>query len=89
MRIRVKDEGLLARYQWNLRTAEFLVCARCGCYVAALTSPDRSLGTVNVNVLDEAGRFDRPPQPVDYDAETPEERRRRREAGWTPAVWRR
>src|SRR2546421_12496625 len=62
VRIRAKDEGLLARYQWNLRTAEFLLCARCGCYAGAVTSPDRSLATVNVNVLDDAARFTQPAQ---------------------------
>src|SRR5207244_4509780 len=87
VRIRVEDEGLLGRYRWNLRTAEFLVCARCGCYVGAVTSPDRALATVNLNVLDEAARFSQPPQPVSYDGEPSEQRRRRREAGWTPALW--
>ena len=32
-RLRVGDPDLLNRYQWNLRSAEFLVCKRCGNYL--------------------------------------------------------
>ena len=40
-RISVRDPEQVIRYQFGLETADFLVCARCGIYVAAvLTSGD-------------------------------------------------
>jgi hypothetical protein len=84
--VRVRDEAQLSRYQWGTRSAEFLVCRTCGGYAGAvMTSGARKYMTVNVNLAEDPSRFTRPALPVNYDAETPEERRKRREAAWTPA----
>jgi hypothetical protein len=84
--VHVRDEAQLSRYQWATRSAEFLVCRTCGGYAGAvMTSGGRKYMTVNINLMDEASRFTQPALPVSYDAETADERRKRRESAWTPA----
>jgi hypothetical protein len=84
--VSVRDPAKLSRYQWALRTADFLVCRDCGGYLGAVTTaPGRRYMTINVNLFEEAGRFTQASVPVDYDAETEDERRKRRAASWTPA----
>jgi hypothetical protein len=81
----VEDERLLSRYRFGLRTADFLICARCGVYVAAIFSEeDRAWAVLNCNVLDKRAAFGAA-EPVDYDGETVESRQTRRRARWTPA----
>jgi hypothetical protein len=85
--ITVDDPSALTRYRFGLRTADFLVCARCGVYVAALMTEARgSWATVNVNVLEAVDGFGREPECVSYEGETESERRTRRRARWTPAI---
>jgi hypothetical protein len=87
VRFSVREPDALVRYRFALRTAEFLVCARCGIYVAAvLGDGGGSYATVNVNVLDRADEFSRAVTPVSYEAETETARRARRVARWTPAT---
>jgi hypothetical protein len=90
-RIRVLDPELLNRYQWNTRSAEFLVCRRCGNYLgcALPTSSGGWVAALNVNLFDESGQFTQDPVKVSYDSESLEDRRRRRESTWTPATWER
>ena len=85
--IAVREPEAAVRYRFGLRTADFLVCGRCGVYVAAvLTEGGASWATVNVNVLHEAERFVKEPEPVSYEGESESQRRARRRAKWTPAV---
>jgi hypothetical protein len=82
----VRDAAQLSRYQWAARGAEFLVCRTCGGYAGALlTVEGRGYMTVNINLMDDEARFTLPSLSVSYDAETPDDRRKRRESGWTPA----
>jgi hypothetical protein len=84
--IRIRDEAQLSRYQWATRSAEFLVCRTCGGYAGAvLTTGGRKYMTVNVNLAEDPSQFVLPPLPVDYEGESVEERRKRRESAWTPA----
>jgi hypothetical protein len=82
---RIENAGLLVRYRFGLRTAEFLVCAQCGVYLGALiATPKGRFGIINVNALQP-----RPPdlpqmQAVSYEGESEFERTARREARWTP-----
>lgn len=86
LELAVKDEKMLHRYRFGLSTADFWLCKKCGCYVAATIETERGLfATLNLNVLDDAALFTKKPKPVVYDAETEEERTARREARWTPA----
>jgi hypothetical protein len=80
----------LARYQFDTRSADFLVCRRCGVYLGALITSDgsdgdtrRSFATVNSRAL--AYNFTQAPSPARYDQESGAERIARRLANWTPA----
>jgi hypothetical protein len=89
-RLRVSDPALLSRYQWNLRSAEFLVCKRCGNYLGcAMPVRDGWVASLNANLFAEVAQLTQPALEMNYDAETLEQRRRRREENWTPAVWER
>ena len=77
----------LLRYRFGLGTADFLVCGRCGVYMAAvMTEGTRCYATVNVNAFDAVHRFTQPATPVTYEGESAPERSARRRARWTPAV---
>jgi hypothetical protein len=78
----------LNRYEFGLRTAQYLVCRRCGIYVAAVcASADGERGLVNVNCLADRAAFAGEPKPVGYDAEGREARLARRARNWTPVRW--
>lgn len=83
-RIGVQDPSLLSRYAFGLRTAEMVVCARCGAYAGAVMREGGSgWAVLNTNLmLDPA--FDRPAQKVSYEGETAEQRIARRKKMWTP-----
>ena len=85
--IRIADESKVSRYRWGLATADFLVCARCGIFAAAVMEDGgRRWATVNVNALADRARFTRAPQPVSYEGEDREQRIARRKLRWTPVV---
>ena len=85
--ITVRDPEQLLRYRFGLETADFLVCRRCGIYVAAVMNEGAGCwATVNVNTLDVVDRFAQPATPVTYEGESAAQRTARRRARWTPAV---
>jgi hypothetical protein len=85
--IRAGQADLIGRYTFGLRTAEYLVCRRCGVYVAALTTGEsQKRGIAIVNCLDEHRQFTRAPIGVDYDSENRDDRIERRRRRWTPAI---
>ncbi len=47
------------------------------------------VASLNANLFAEAAQFTQRALEMNYDAETLEQRRRRREESWTPAVWER
>ena len=85
VKITVHDPNLLIRYRFGLKTADFLICKRCGIYLAAvMTVGDRVYATVNINTFDFLESFKQKPLTVSYDGESEAERRARREKNWTP-----
>jgi hypothetical protein len=75
----------LQRYRFGLRTADFLLCRRCGVYVGAVIAGARGrYGIINVNALAPLPPGLAPPRPVCYDGESPADRAQRREQRWTP-----
>jgi hypothetical protein len=87
MSIAVRDAGTLVRYRFGLRTADFLICGRCGVYIGALMEDEgKSWFTVNVNAFRPPPRDDFPIAPVDYDAEDVPARIARRKERWTPVT---
>jgi hypothetical protein len=68
--ISVQDASQLKHYRFGLRTADYLLCASCGVYVAAVTTDDEEpRAVVVINVLDDRDLFNRDPVAVDFDAE--------------------
>ena len=87
VQFRIADATSLVRYRFGLRTAEFLVCGRCGTYVAAVvTTKHGRFATINLNALERCpdGLLDA--EPVAYDRETEPQRIARRERAWTPVA---
>lgn len=86
--IQIRDPAKLNRYRFGLNTADYLVCAACGVYVAAICeTPAGRRATINVNCLDERAAFTREPLPVDYGGETRDARLKRRAEMWTPVPY--
>jgi hypothetical protein len=86
-RITVHDPNQLIRYRFGLKTADFLICGRCGIYVGAVITVDSTCYAVlNTNTFNSAESFTREARAVNYDGETETERIRRRQANWTPSV---
>jgi hypothetical protein len=84
LEIRIVDPAEAVRYRFGPRTADFLICGRCGVYVAAvLSTSGGAVATLNANVLDDRAAFTQAPEPVSYDDETPQERLMRRAERWT------
>jgi hypothetical protein len=88
--LRAADWSLVEPYRFGLRTADYMVCRRCGVYVAAVC--ETAAGTravVNVNCLPDRAAFTATPVVSEYDGETSEARASRRAANWMPASIRR
>jgi hypothetical protein len=81
-----REEDLI-RYQFGTGTADFLLCATCGVFVAAvMRGPAGELGTLNVAGTRMEHLFDRSPEPVSFEGESADQRRTRRAGKWTPTV---
>jgi hypothetical protein len=81
------DWSQVQRYRFGSATADYVVCRRCGVYVAAVCATRSGLrAVVNVNCLEDRAAFTRAPAAPDYDGETTEARLDRRAANWMPAV---
>lgn len=83
----LRDPGALIRYRFGLRTADFLICARCGAYIGALMEEGgKSWFTVNVNTFRPPPRDDFTIVPADYEGEDVPARIARRKQRWTPVI---
>ena len=80
--LKVREPQLLERYRFALKTADFLVCRRCGVYIGAAL--EDKWFTVNVNTFKQPPPIGFPAVPHDFDAETIEQRIARRRMKWTP-----
>ena len=79
--------GTINRYQFGLRVTDFLLCAECGTYVAAVSEIDgATLGVVNVLGVSLAGFEGRAADPMNYDGEDADQRLDRRQGRWMPTV---
>ncbi len=82
-----REPAQVTRYRFGLRTADFLVCARCGVYVGACIETERgAYGIINVRTLSPTPADLPAPAPMSYDGEDVSARAQRREARWTPCV---
>jgi hypothetical protein len=67
--ISVDDPSHLVLYAFGLKTASYVLCGRCGGYVAAITNEEPQRATVIANALQDGKRFSKTPIPVTYDTE--------------------
>ncbi|CAN7407362.1 GFA family protein [Mesorhizobium sp. LjNodule214] len=87
--ILVQDEERLRKYQFGLRTADYLVCRECGVYVAAVAGDGEGARAIaNINALDDRMQFSREPVAVNFDTESRESRLARRRSRWMPVEMR-
>lgn len=81
----VRDATILSRYRMGLGITEFLVCGRCGVYVGALMDDGgKQLMTLNANTFVPCPPANHIAKPVEYEAESVEQRVSRRRERWTP-----
>lgn len=81
----IREPGLLQRYRFGGRTADFLLCRRCGGYVGAQMIADgRTFGIVNLHALREPPAGLPLAVAMSYDGEAARERQERRVRRWTP-----
>ena len=65
------DWSLVERYRFGSRTADYVICRRCGVYVGAVCETSSGLrAVVNVNCLDDRAEFTQVPAAPDNDGET-------------------
>ncbi len=81
--IRAKDADAFIRYQFGMKTADFLSCKQCGVLIGSVCKADDGLRmVVNANLFLDAETGDS--MATDSSGETLDERNKRREAAWTP-----
>ncbi|MEZ4363041.1 MAG: hypothetical protein R3B48_22810 [Kofleriaceae bacterium] len=86
LEIKVAREAELIRYRFGLQLADFLLCASCGVFVAALEPGPPARAVLNLAILDLAAEFTSTPTRFEaYDSEDVAARTARRARGWTPA----
>jgi hypothetical protein len=87
LEISVQDPKLLSRYLFGTRTAEFLVCAKCG-VAPAVTSliKDRLYAVVSVNAFDNVDSSMIRRAAATFDGESEEVRLTRRAQNWISSV---
>lgn len=77
--------GLLQKYRFGLKTADFLLCRRCGVYIGALIEiGSKAFGIINIHALAEVPENLAPIAASSYDGEDTGGRVARREQRWTP-----
>jgi hypothetical protein len=85
--ITAADWSLVERYRFGTRTADYLLCRRCGVYIGAVCETSSGLrAVVNVNCLADRAAFTQVPAAPDYDGEATDARLARRATNWMPAA---
>ncbi len=85
VRFRHEDPGMISRYRFGHRTADFIFCGRCGGYLGAVTEEGgQALMVINIHALDPQPDGLPAARPMSYEDETGGDRNARRSARWTP-----
>lgn len=88
LEIRVADGGQMNRYQFGLKTADFLICRNCGNYIGAVQEIGGQLyGILNANLTEGRGAQFGEAEHRFYEEESGEQRALRRAQVWTPATF--
>jgi hypothetical protein len=81
----IREPELLQRYRFGGRTADFLICRRCGVYIGAqMAAGGRVFGIINVHALRAPPSGLPTPVAMSYEGEGASERLDRRLQRWTP-----
>ena len=81
------DWSLIENYRFGTKTCDFLICRRCGVFIAAVAATSAgALAVVNVNCLRDRESFTSVPILHNFEGETLETRSSRRAANWMPAI---
>jgi hypothetical protein len=87
LEVQADDWSLVERYQFGTRTCDFLICRRCGVFIAAVAEMAGGVrAVVNVNCLNDRARFIAAPTMHEFQRETIDSRLSRRAANWMPAI---
>jgi len=81
----IRDPAQLTRYRFGLKTADFLICSRCGIYVGAtIEDSGKRWAILNANALDDVAKLTQELTKHDYEGEDVAQRMMRRKSRWTP-----
>jgi len=81
------DWSLVSKYRFGSRTADYLLCRRCGVYVGAVCdTPSGRRAVINTLSLGDRVAFEQQAKQPDYDGEAIDARLARREANWMPVT---
>jgi hypothetical protein len=81
------DWSLVEPYRFGSRTADYMVCRRCGVYVGAICETASGIrAVVNINCLNDRAAFTQHPSATNYDGEIEAIRLSRRATNWMPAT---
>lgn len=84
---RIADEGLVNRYAFGTKTAEFYICTRCGAVpFVTSTIEGGQYAVVNVNTFENVDRSELDAAATDFDGESVAGRLERRKRNWIPRV---
>lgn len=87
LRFECDSAEMLQRYRFGLRTADFLLCRRCGVYIGAVIEAGRGrYGIINTHALDETPGNLAETGAISYEGEDTAGRISRREERWTPVT---
>jgi len=85
--ITVADWSLAEKYRFGSRTADYVLCRRCGVYVGAVCETGSGWrAVINTNCLDDRAAFTQRPAAPDYDGESADVRLTRRAMNWMPVT---
>ena len=81
------DWSLVENYRFGTKTCDFLICRRCGVFIAAVAEMSAGVrAVVNVNCLSGRESFTSVPVLHKFEGETRETRLSRRAANWMPVT---
>jgi hypothetical protein len=87
LRVKVEDPGLVEKYAFGTRTADFHICRRCGVVPFVTSDIDgRLYAVVSVNAFDNVDRSRLRVAPMSFEGEETASRLERRKRNWIGEV---
>jgi hypothetical protein len=87
LRLYVTDVDQVQRYRFGLGVTDFLICRRCGVYIAAMMDMEGGrYGVISAGVLERRAELTGQVLPMEYGGEDAADRLARRKTRWTPVL---